>query len=59
MLVENPNPDDPLSNYPMCLEAAEFFRQNTMDDLREKYGGKEGEDAGEDAGDDDIIIVDD
>ena len=57
MLVENPNPDDPL-NYPICLEATEFFKQNSMDDLREKYGGvaDKGKESDED---DDIIVVDD
>ncbi|TFF98320.1 MAG: hypothetical protein EU541_06970 [Promethearchaeota archaeon] len=36
MLIKNPNPDDPL-NYPMCLEAAEFFKENSMKTLRKKY----------------------
>jgi ubiquitin-protein ligase len=59
LLVENPNPEDPL-NYPICAEAAEFFRQNTMDELRIQYNIKEGEEkekATEES--DDIIIIDD
>ncbi len=59
LLVENPNPDDPL-NYPICGEAAEFFRQNTMDELRIQYNIKEGEEEKEAAEEsDDIIIIDD
>lgn len=59
LLVENPNPEDPL-NYPICAEAAEFFKQNTMDELRNQYNIKEGEEekkAAEES--DDIIIIDD
>jgi len=55
MLVENPNPDDPL-NYPICLEATEFFKQNTMEDLREQYKIEEAEVEEED---EDIIIIED
>lgn len=32
-LVENPNPDDPLQ-YEICLEAADFFKKNSMKDLK-------------------------
>lgn len=35
-LVENPNPDDPLK-YDICLEAAKFFKQNSMEDLKKQY----------------------
>ena len=28
LLVENPNPDDPLSRYPTCVAAAQFFKEN-------------------------------
>jgi ubiquitin-protein ligase len=56
LLVENPNPDDPL-NYNVCLEAAEFFKQNTMADLRIQYNIKEEEEP--EKKDDDIIIIDD
>jgi hypothetical protein len=27
-LVENPDPDDPIHNPPICLEAAEYFKKN-------------------------------
>ncbi len=57
MLVENPNPDDPL-NYPLCLEATEFFKKNTMDEIRAKYKIAIEEDEKPDS-DDDIIIIDD
>lgn len=55
-LVENPNPDDPL-NYEICLTAAEFFRDNSMEDLREKYDIQIEEEKSEED-DDDIIIID-
>ncbi len=55
MLIEHPNPEDPL-NYPICLEATEFFRQNTMEDLREQYDLDEVE--AEEEEDEDIIIID-
>jgi len=55
MLVENPNPDDPL-NYPICLEATEFFKQNTMEDLRDQYKIEKAE---VEEAEEDIIIVDD
>lgn len=59
LLVENPNPEDPL-NYPICGEAAEFFRQNTMDELRIQYNIKEEDEEKEAAEEsDDIIIIDD
>jgi len=54
MLVENPNPDDPL-NYDICLEATEFFRENPMEKIREQFDFQEPE---EDE-DDDIIIIED
>ncbi len=55
MLIENPNPDDPL-NYDICLEAADFFRDNPIEKIREQYDFDEVED---DDDDDDIIIVED
>ena len=58
LLVENPNPDDPL-NYDICLEAADFFKQNTMADLRIQYNIKEGEEEEPEEKDDEIIIIDD
>jgi ubiquitin-protein ligase len=54
MLIENPNPDDPL-NYDMCLEAADFFRENPMSEIREQFDFEETDD--EDY--DDIIVVED
>ncbi len=54
MLVENPNPDDPL-NYDMCLEAADFFRENPMEQIREQFDF----DADLDDDDDDIIVIED
>ncbi len=57
LLVENPNPDDPL-NYPICLEATEFFKHNTMADLKEKYDFEKAEAEVEEK-DEDIIIIDD
>lgn len=53
MLVENPNPDDPL-NYNICLEAANFFKDNPMEKIKEDYDFER-----EDKDDDDIIIIDD
>lgn len=54
MLVENPNPDDPL-NYDICLEATEFFKENPMEKIREQFDFDAN--ANEDD-DDDIIIID-
>ncbi|MHA1294269.1 MAG: ubiquitin-conjugating enzyme E2 [Promethearchaeota archaeon] len=51
MLIENPNPDDPL-NYDICLEAADFFRENPMEKIREQFDFEEDDD-------DDIIIIED
>lgn len=53
-LVENPNPDDPL-NYDICLEAADFFKTNDIESLKNKYRSGEKEDKE----DEDIIIIDD
>ncbi len=58
MLVENPNPDDPL-NYPICLKATEFFKKNTMNDLRAQYKIEIEEEEEKPDTDDDIIIIDD
>jgi len=54
-LVENPNPEDPLK-YDICLEAAEFFKKNPMDDLKKQYKIKEIEEEEEK---EEIIIIDD
>jgi len=60
LLVKNPNPDDPL-NYPICLEAAEFFRKRTMEDFLKELELKEVivEEEQEEEEDDEIIILDD
>ncbi|MFX0142113.1 MAG: ubiquitin-conjugating enzyme E2 [Candidatus Hodarchaeota archaeon] len=60
LLVENPNPDDPL-NYPICLEATEFFKNNSMEDLKKQYSleGLPSEEEEVEEEDDDIIILDD
>ena len=60
-LIHNPNPDDPL-NYPMCLDAADFFRNNSMKELEKGYDFKEEDIEKEDEDDDDdddILIIDD
>ena len=54
MLVENPNPEDPL-NYDICLEATEFFKKNSMEELKEKYKFE----TNLDDEDEDIVILDD
>jgi len=54
MLVENPNPDDPL-NYDICLRARDFFKQNPIKEFRKRYGFKEKEEQHKE----EIIIVDD
>jgi len=59
MLIEHPNPDDPLK-YDICSEATEFFKEHTMVELREQYS-QEIEVLEEEEVDDydDIIILDD
>lgn len=52
-LVENPNPEDPL-NYDICLEAANFFKQNTMEDLKRDFKIEEEQKEEKD----DITIID-
>lgn len=58
-LIQNPNPEDPL-NYPICLDAAEYFKKKTMKEIEEELGIME-EDLDRDAEeeDDDIIIIED
>ena len=58
-LIQNPNPEDPL-NYPICLDAAEYFKKKTMKEIEEELGIMEenlDRDAEED--DDEIIIIKD
>ena len=57
LLVKNPNPDDPL-NYPICLEAANFFQRRTMEDFIKELDAEELI-VEEEEIDDDIIILDD
>ncbi|MFX1273410.1 MAG: ubiquitin-conjugating enzyme E2 [Promethearchaeota archaeon] len=54
MLVENPNPEDPL-NYDVCLDATEFFKNNSMEELKKRYDFQ----STEDEDNNDIIILDD
>ncbi|MHA2006201.1 MAG: ubiquitin-conjugating enzyme E2 [Promethearchaeota archaeon] len=56
-LIKHPNPDDPL-NYPICLEAAEFFKKKSMEDLEKDFGFEETEDEKKES-EEDIIIIDD
>ncbi len=58
-LIQNPNPDDPL-NYQMCLDAAEYFKKKTMNEIKEELGVMEEdlEEEGEDD-DDDVLIISD
>jgi len=58
-LIQNPNPEDPL-NYPMCLDAAEFFKKKTMKEIEEEFGIIEEDfDSDADDDDDDILIIED
>ena len=58
-LIQNPNPEDPL-NYPICLDAAEYFKKKTMKEIKEELGIME-EDLDRDVeeDDDEIIIIED
>ncbi len=58
MLIENPNPDDPLK-YDICGNATEFFKQNSMEDLRKQYEVEILQVEEEEEEDYDIIILDD
>ncbi|MFX0021176.1 MAG: ubiquitin-conjugating enzyme E2 [Candidatus Hermodarchaeota archaeon] len=58
ILIENPNPDDPL-DYPECTEAAKFFKKQTIEELKEKYSSEENYIDTEKKEDDDIIIIED
>ncbi len=54
MLVQNPNPEDPL-NYPICAEATQFFKENPMEKIMEQFHF----DKEEKKDDDDIVVVPD
>lgn len=55
-LVENPNPDDPLQ-YDICLEAAEFFKKNSMEELKKIFEKESIEEDKKNNDEEDIIIV--
>ncbi|MFX1346118.1 MAG: ubiquitin-conjugating enzyme E2 [Promethearchaeota archaeon] len=57
-LVENPNPDDPLQ-YDICIEAAEFYKNNTMEKLKKNFEKVEDDKDRVVDEDDDIIIIKD
>ncbi len=58
-LIKNPNPEDPL-NYPMCLDAAEYFKKTTMKEIEEELGIMEEDfEDGAEEDDDDILIIED
>jgi len=58
-LIQNPNPEDPL-NYPICLDAAEYFKKKTMKEIKEELGITEEDlDVEADEDDDEIIIIGD
>ncbi|MFX1567042.1 MAG: ubiquitin-conjugating enzyme E2 [Promethearchaeota archaeon] len=57
-LVENPNPDDPL-NYPICLEAAELFRNKTMSEIKEGLNIAEEQIEEKEEEEEDVLIIDD
>ena len=56
-LIQHPNPDDPL-NYPICLEAATFFKKKSMEELEKEFGIEEDTKEKEES-EDDIVIIDD
>jgi ubiquitin-protein ligase len=57
ILVENPNPDDPL-DYPGCSEAAKYFKKHKIEKLKKKYSSEIDLQDLDDDKDDDIIIID-
>jgi len=60
ILVENPNPDDPL-DYPHCLEAAKYFKKHKIQKLKKKFALESNTQESEDKENniDDIVILDD
>ncbi|MFW9785147.1 MAG: ubiquitin-conjugating enzyme E2 [Candidatus Heimdallarchaeota archaeon] len=57
ILVENPNPEDPL-DYAYCLKAARYFKKHKIEKLKQKFSTEiDSEDLNDE--DDDIIIIDD
>ncbi len=57
-LVENPNPEDPLQ-YDICLEAADFFKNNSMEDLKKIFERNEKKKERNVSEEDDIIFIKD
>ncbi|MFX0083630.1 MAG: ubiquitin-conjugating enzyme E2 [Candidatus Hodarchaeota archaeon] len=55
-LVENPNPEDPLQ-YNICIEAAEFFKNNSMEELKRNFKSDEEEKEKKVDEEDEIIII--
>ena len=55
-LVENPNPDDPLQ-YDICIEAAEFFKNNSIEKLKKIFKKDEKEKDKNTDEDNEIIII--
>ncbi|MFX1379616.1 MAG: ubiquitin-conjugating enzyme E2 [Promethearchaeota archaeon] len=58
ILIENPNPEDPL-DYPECIEAANYFKKQSIEELKKKYSIEEEDKDVEKREDDDIIIIED
>jgi ubiquitin-protein ligase len=58
ILVENPNPHDPL-DYPECLDAAAFFKKQDIEELKKRFSTEEKYKDSENKQDDDIVIIDD
>ncbi len=57
ILVENPNPDDPL-DYPHCLEAAKYFSKHNIKKLKKKYSFIIDLQDLDNEEDDEIVIID-
>jgi ubiquitin-protein ligase len=58
ILVENPNPHDPL-DYPECLDAAKYFKKQNIEELKKKFSNEEEYEDTERKEEDDIIIIED
>ncbi|MFX0007545.1 MAG: ubiquitin-conjugating enzyme E2 [Promethearchaeota archaeon] len=58
ILVENPNPDDPL-DYPECFEATKFFKKQKIEELKKQYASEENDKESEKEENDGIIIIKD
>lgn len=58
ILVENPNPEDPLK-YDVCMDAAIFFKKNSMEKLRKIFNSELKHEQDEKNDDEDIIIIKD